>query len=130
MDVPVRNNLSYVTTLSPHSTTKTSGTAPSEAIKVTADAYIVSQDEAHCDGPDYSSLGPQYENIDSMRESQRKNEAHARLLSEQYEHSEAHVHGVVATDGGTTEASAQYEVPLNLKQKKCTENEDYSHLKY
>ena len=51
-----------------------------------------------------------------MRESQSKNEAHARLLSEQYEHCEAHVHDVVASDGGTTEASVQYEVPLKLQQ--------------
>ena len=119
MDVSVRSNLSYVTTLSPHSTTKTSGTAPPEAITVAADATIVNQNEAHCDSPDYSHLGPQYETIDSMRESQSQNEAHVRLLSEQYEHSEAHLHGLAATDGGTTEASVQYEVPLNLKQKKC-----------
>ena len=126
-DVPVRNNLSYVTTLSPHSTTKTSGTAPPEA--VSADATIINQDEGHCDSPNYSRLGPQYENIDSRRESQSKNQALARLPSEQYEYSETHVH-VVAIDGDTTEASAQYEVPLNLKQKKCTETEDYSHLKH
>ena len=120
--MPVSN---YVTTLSPHPTTKTSGTASPEA--VSADTTIVNQDEAHCDGPDYSSLGPQYETIDSRRESQSKNQARARLLSERYEYSEAHC--VVATDGYTlTEASAQYEVPSNLKQKECTENEEYSHL--
>ena len=128
MDMPVHNNSSYVTTLSPNSTTKTSETAPPEAITVSADATVVNQDEAHCDSPNYSCLGPQYETIDSRRESQSKNQARARLLSERYEYSEAHCR--VATDDGTTEASVQYEVPSNLKQMDCTENEDYSHLKH
>ena len=126
MDMPVRNNLSYITTLSPNSTTKTSGTAPPKAVSV--DATIINQDKAHCDGPNYSCLGPQYETIDSRKESQSESQAHARLLSERYEYSEAHC--VVATDDGTTEASAQYEVPSNLKQTECAENEDYSHLKH
>ena len=121
MDMPVRNNLSYVTAESPHSTTKTSGIAPPET--VSADATIINHDEAHRDGPNYSCLGPQYETIDARRESQGKNQAHARLLSERYEYSEAHC--VVATDEGT------YEVPSDLKQKEChAENEDYSHLKH
>lgn len=127
MDMPVRNNLSYVTTPSPRSTTKTSGAAPPVAGSADTAIQVNPEDEAQCDGPNYSCLGPQYETIDSRRKSQSlKNQAHARLLSERYEYSEAHC--VAATDGGEfkTEESANYEVPV----KQGTESEDYSHLKY
>ncbi len=117
MDMPVRSNLSYVTTPS-HSTRATSQA-------ISTGATIANRDEAQC--PDYSCIGPDYETIDSRRQSQRKNRAQARLLSERYEYSEAHL----ATDGGgATERSANYEVPLNLRQNECMEDEDYSHLQY
>ncbi len=117
MAMLVRSNLSYVTTPS-HSTR-----AISQA--VSTGATITNRDEAQC--PDYSCLGPDYETTDSRRQSQRKNQAQARLISEKYEYSEAHL----ATDGGgAIEGSVNYEVPLNLRQNECTENEDYSRLKY
>lgn len=120
MDMPLRSNLvSYVTT--PSHSTRTTPHAVSGA-----DATTVNQDEAHYS--DYSCLGPNYEAIDTSTrsDSQRKNLAQARLISERYEYSEAHL----AIDGGATEESANYEVPMNLRQKECVKDEDYSHLKY
>ena len=117
-DMPVRSNLSYVTTPS-HSITRIndSETCPSQA-------RDTNQGSEAC--PEYSRFGPAYETIDSRRQSQRKNQAHSRLLSERYEYSETHL----AVGDGVPEVSANYEVPLNLGQNVCTVNEDYSHLKY
>ena len=125
MDMPVRNNLSYATTPSPQSTTKTCRTAPTatgSADAAIAATTIVNQDydEAHHDGPEYSYLGPQYETIGSSRETQDKSQAaRARLLSERYEYSEAHCVQVATHNGG---AAGE-----NLEQNQCTE---YSHLKH
>ena len=76
----------------------------------------MNQDQTQC--LDYGCLGPDYETIDSRRQSQRKHQVQAGLLSERYEYSEAHL----ATDGGASgpEASADYEVPL--KQNVGTED--------
>lgn len=131
MDMPVRNNLSYATTPPPQSTTKTCGAVPHEAGStdgIIAASTIVNQDVADHDGPEYSYLGPQYETISSSRETQDKNQAaHARLLSERYEYSEAHCVQVATDNGGAAGESVGYE---NLEQNQCTENEEYSHLKY
>ena len=81
MDMPVRNNQSYVTALSQQSTTNTSGAAPKDQTPKagSADATIINQGEAHHDGPEYSCLGPQYETIDSSRrESQSQKNQKAR----------------------------------------------------
>lgn len=136
MDMPVRNNRSYVTALSQQSTTNTSGAAPQDqAPKAgSADATIINQGEAHHDGPEYSCLGPQYETIDSSRresQSQKNQKARSRLLSERYEYSETHC--MAAADGGTaTVENASYaEIPMNFKQEQySTENANYSHLKH
>jgi hypothetical protein len=129
--MPVRSNLSYATTPSPHSTTKSCGAVPPESGSVDAIAttIVTEQYEAHSDGPDYSCLGPQYETIDTRsREPQGKTEAatRARLLSERYEYSETHC-VAAATDGGTAGESTGYE---SIKQNQCTGNEEYSHLKH
>ena len=113
------SNLSYNTTPS-ESITKISRICPSQAVSV----RDTNQGSEAC--PEYSSFGPDYETIDSRRQSQRKNQTQARLLSERYEYSEAHL----ATGDGVPEESANYEVPLSLRQNVCTEDEDYSHLKH
>ena len=125
-DMPIRSNLSYATTPS-DSTTKISGTCPSQAVSV-RDTVANQLEGQAC--PEYSSFGPDYETIDSRtpRQLQRKDQAHARLLPERYEFSEAHL----ATGDGVPEVCANYEVPLNLRQNPYpgTEGEDYSHLKH
>ena len=117
MDMPVCDNLSYITTPS-HSIRTTSRA-------VSAGATNTCRDEAQC--PEYSCLGPDYETIDVRTESQRKNQAQARLalISERYEYSEAHL----ATDSGATDR-ANYEVHLNLKQDEPIEDKNYSHLQH
>ena len=121
--MPVCSNLSYVITPS-HSTTRISDseTCPSQVRDTNQGSEVC---------PEYSSFGPDYETIDSRRQSQRINQTHARdrLLSERYEYSEAHLEAATAA-GGVPEVSANYEVPLSLGQNVCTEDEDYSHLKH
>ena len=117
--MPVHSNLSYVT--APTTTTKSSGTLSQP---VSAGSTKI-QDDAH--GPDYSSVAPNYETINTMKQSQRKNQAHSRLLSERYEYSEAHLATLTES---VPEESANYEVPLSLRQNVCTEDGDYSHLKH
>ena len=79
-------------------------------------------------GPDYSRFGPDYKTVDSSnRPPQRKNQVPAAVrLSERCEYSEAHL----ATLNEEGLESANYEVPLNLRQDLSTENEDYSHLQH
>ena len=60
MDMPVRSNLSYVKAPGSHmsnSTTKARGACPSQVV-------TVNQLEGRA-GPDYCSIGPDYETIDS-----------------------------------------------------------------
>ena len=124
-NMPVRNNPSYMTT--PSNSMIYISRAHSQA--VLADATNRDQDEAQ--GLEYSRFGPDYETIDSRRQSQRKNQVHTRdrLLSERYEYSEAHLEAATAA-GGEPEVSADYEVPSSLGQNVCTEDENYSHLKH
>ena len=79
-------------------------------------------------GLDYSRFGPDYETVDSSnRPPRRKNQIPAAArLSERYEYSEAHLAALNEEGLG----SANYEVPLNLRQNVSTENEDYSHLQH
>ena len=127
MDVPVCSNLSYVNVPYPSKKTKTRGVPhPSH------DQAVAAQDSSHLleggAGIDYSSIGPDYETIDSRKESQRKNQVLvAGRLSESYEYSEVHL---TTLNESVPEGSANYEVPLNLRQNMSTEDEDYSHLKY
>ena len=118
MDMPVCSNLSYMKAPCPSDlTTKTRGAHPSQAVASNH------QLEGGA-GADYSSIGPDYETIDSKTQSQRKNQVPAGKLSERYEYSEVHLNGSVP------EGSANYNVPLNLRQNVSTEDEDYSHLKH
>ena len=94
-----------------------------------AQAVTVNQLEGGAD-PDYSSLGPDYETIDSRSgQSQRKNQVPVGRLSERYEHSEAHL-ATLNENAPEGLGSINYEVPLNLNQNVSTESEDYSHLKH
>ena len=121
MDMPVCSNLSYVKAPCPSDlTTKTRGVHPSQAVATQNSNHQLEGGA----GADYRSIGPDYETIDSKTQSQRKNQVPARRLSERYEYSEEHLNESVP------EGSANYEVPLNLRQNVSTEDEDYSHLKH
>ena len=80
-------------------------------------------------GADYSSIGPDYETIDSRSgQSNKKTQLPlAGRLSGRYEYSEAHL---ATPNEGVPGGSANYEIPLNLRQNMSTEDEDYSHLKH
>jgi hypothetical protein len=128
MDMPVRSNQSYTKapaaahTGASNSTTQARGGYPSNSQTV-----VVSQFEDGT-GPDYSSFGPNYESIDSRKQpaAERKNPVPAGRLSERYEYSEAHL----ATLNKEGLGSADYEIPLNLRQNVEIESGDYSHLKH
>ena len=118
--MPVHNNLSYLKASCPADLTTKTGAHPSQ----------VARDTNHIQGgagADYSSIGPDYETIDSRTQSQRKNQVPVVRLSERYEYSEAHL---TTLNESVPEGSANYEVPLNLRQNMSTEDEDYSHLKH
>lgn len=126
-EVPVRRNVSYVTTPS-HSTT--SRPQPVQAIRAAG------QNEPDAVG-DYSRIGPSYETIDSRRQQPAlpatahagRNRVSARL-SGRYEFSEAHLAATAADGGGHSEMYSNYEVPQNLSTVQIKENEEYSHLQY
>ena len=114
MDIPVCSNLSYV-----------------KGHMSNSRAVTVNQLEDGA-GPDYSSFGPDYETIDSRSghgRSQRKNQVPTGRLSEQYEYSEAYL-ATLNENAPEGLGSANYEVPLKLRQNVGTANEDYSHLKH
>ena len=125
MDMSVRSNLSYVKIPDSHtsnSTTKAKGDCPSRVV-------TVNQLEGGA-GPDYSSIGPDYETIDSgSGQSQRKNQVPAVRLSEKYEYSEVH-QATLNENAPEGLGSASYEVLLNLRQNMSTASGDYSHLKH
>jgi hypothetical protein len=127
MDLHVRSNQSYTKapahTGASNSTTQARGGYPSNS-----QAVVVSQFEDGT-GPDYSSFGPDYETIDSRKQPQRKGQVPGGQLSERYEYSEAHLATLNETTSEGLE-SANYEVPLNLRQNMEIESEDYSHLKH
>jgi hypothetical protein len=118
IDMPIHSNQSY--TGASNSTTQARGGIPSNS-----QAVVVSQLEDGT-GPDYSSFGPDYETIDSRKQPQRKDQVPGGRLSERYEYSEAHL----ATLNKEGLGSADYEVPLNLRQNVEIESGDYSHLKH
>ena len=122
--MPAQKNLSYAKPTT--TTTTTTKSIASGALSQPSVSATRTQDEAQC--PDYSCVGPDYETIDTMKQSQRKNQAHSRLLSERYEYSEAHL--ATLTDS-VPEGRADYEVPVSLKLSVNTEDlGDYSHLKH
>ena len=99
-----------------------------------SDAYVTVNQLEGGAGSDYSSIGPDYETIDSRSgQSQRKKKSGATAvqLSERYEYSEAHL-ATLNENALWPEGlgSTNYEVPLNLRQNVNAESEAYSHLKY
>ena len=122
--MPIRSNLSYVKApCQLDLTTQTRGAHHSQAVATQNSNHQLEGGA----GADYSSIGPDYETIDSRTQSQRKNQVPAGRLSERYEYSEAHL---ATLNESVPERSANYEVPLNLRQNVSTEDEDYSHLKH
>ena len=125
MDMPVHSNLSYMK--APGSCTSKSATKAKGACS--PQAVTVNQLEGGA-GHDYSSIGPDYETIDSRSgQSQTKNQVPAGRLPERYEYSKAHL-ASLNENAPEGLGSANYEVPLNLRQDVSTESEDYSHLKH
>ena len=122
--MPIRSNLSYIKApCQLDLTTQTRGAHHSQAVATQNSNHQLEGGA----GADYSSIGPDYETIDSRTQSQRKNQVPAGRLSERYEYSEAHL---ATLNESVPEGSANYEVPLNLRQNVSTEDEDYSHLKH
>ena len=122
--MPVCSNLSYVKApCQSDFTTKTRGARPSLAVATQNSNHQLEGGA----GADYSSIGPDYETIDSKTQSQRKNQVLVGRLSERYEYSEAHL---ATLNESVPEGSTNYNVPLNLRQNVSTEDEDYSHLKH
>ena len=125
MDMPTRSNLSYMKACSNGpSATKTTRVHPSQAVNI--------QDSNQIEGgagADYSSIGQDYETIDSRSgQSNKKTQMPlAGRLSERYEYSEAHL---ATWNESVPGGSTNYEIPLNLRQNVSTEDEDYSRLKH
>lgn len=118
IDVPIRSNQRYL---------KESDSAANSTRGACSLAVTINHPEGGA-GPDYSSFGPDYETIDSSREQpQRGNLMLAGQPPERYEYSEAHLNQNVPAEGL---GSANYEVPLNLRQNVSTESDEYSHLKH
>ena len=120
MNMPVHSNQSYVKSPgASNSTTKARG----------AQVVAIQNQLEDGAGLDYSRFGPDYETVGSSNQPpRRKNQvpAAAARLSERYEYSEAHL----ATLNEEGLGSANYEVPLNLRQNVSAENEDYSRLQH
>ena len=123
-DMPVHSNLSYLKAHCPSDLTSKTGAHPSQAIAARENNQL----EGGA-GADYSSIGPDYETIDSRNgQSNKKSQVPlAGRLSERYEYSETHLATLNESVPG---GSANYEIPLNLRQNVSTEDEDYSRLKH
>ena len=119
--MPIRSNVK--TPCQSYLTTKTRGAHPSQAVATQNSNHQLEGGA----GADYSSIGPDYETIDSRTQSQRKNQVPAGRLSERYEYSEAHL---ATLNESVPEGSTNYDVPLNLRENVSIEDENYSHLKH
>ena len=117
MDIPIHCNLSYVKVPGTSNSTRARGVFSSQAVTVEGGV-----------GPDYSSIGPNYETIDSRSgQSQRKNQVPTGRLSDSERYSEVCIHLATLNENapeGLGSANS-FEVPLNLRQNVSTGSEDY-----
>ena len=111
--IPVRNNASYVTQPS------TSRTPPQAVRPANPRA---TQPEGDATAPNYSSIGPDYESIESRRQVQVEGSNRVNMR-ERYEFAEIHAE----TDGQNgVQESMDYEVPV----PSVSQTEDYSRLQH